>query len=159
MLFVGQFDYTVDLQGRINLPGEWRSDGSSAAFILVPEGADALVLMPEDDFLSFFTELQKLSLADPDLRLAAARLGAVSRSCRCDRQGRLTLPRTQLENAGISKSIKLIGAVTHIRICAPEKWDVEGIDRSISGKLKRLERIGNDNGALAALIEGVMDHE
>ena len=134
-------------------------DESNCTFILVPEGTEALVLMPEDDFLSFFTGLQKLSLADPELRLAAARIGAVSRSCRCDRQGRLTLPKIQLENAGISKNIKLIGAVTHIRICAPEKWNVENIDNIVAGKLKRIEKLGNDNGALAALIEGVLENE
>lgn len=158
MLFVGQFDYAVDAQGRINLPGEWRSDENSSTFILIPEGSEAIILMPEESFLSFFTELHKLSLADPELRLAAARLGAVSRSCRCDRQGRLTLSKVQLEGAGISKSIKLVGAVTHIRICTPEKWNIADIDSVVSGKIKRIEKIGNDNGALAALIEGVLDN-
>lgn len=159
MLFVGQFDYAVDAQGRINLPGEWRSDENSSTFILIPEGTEAIILIPEESFLSFFTELQKLSLADPELRLAAARLGAVSRSCRCDRQGRVTLPKVQLEGAGISKNIKVVGAVTHIRICAPEKWDLVSIDNVIAGKIKRIEKLGCDNGALAALIEGVLEHE
>lgn len=156
MLFVGEYDYTVDPQGRVSLPGEWRCEGENSSFVALPEGANALVLMSESAFLSFFIELQKLSLADPALRLAGARLGSLARNCRCDRQGRLTLCKTQLESVGIVKNIKLIGAVTHIRICSPEKWDPETVDSKVSGALTIVEKRSNDNGALAALIEGVL---
>ena len=156
MIFVGEYDYSVDPQGRISLPGEWRSDGESS-WIALPENDSALILMSESALLAFFAELQKLSVADPALRLTAARLGSLARSCRCDRQGRLSLAKSQLESVGISKNIKLIGAVTHIRLCAPEKWSVADIDVRISGALGDVSRLGNDNGALAALVEGVLD--
>jgi division/cell wall cluster transcriptional repressor MraZ len=156
MIFVGEYDYSVDPQGRVSLPGEWRGEGESS-WVALPENDTALLLMSESALLSFFTELQKFSVADPSLRLAAARLGALARSCRCDRQGRLSLARSQLESVGISKNIKLIGAVTHIRVCAPEKWDPEEIDARISGALGSVAKLGNDKGALAALVEGVLD--
>lgn len=156
VIFVGEYDYSVDPQGRISLPGEWRCDGESS-WIALPENDCALLLMTESALMEFFAELQKLSVADPALRLAAARLGSLARNCRCDRQGRLSLARNQLENAGISKNIKLIGAVTHIRVCAPEKWDPEEIDARISGALGSVAKLGNDKGALAALVEGVLD--
>jgi hypothetical protein len=47
--------------------------------------------------------------------------------------------------------------VTHIRVCAPEKWDPEEIDARISGALGSVAKLGNDKGALAALVEGVLD--
>ena len=156
MIFVGEYDYAVDPQGRISLPGEWRGDGENS-WVALPEGSEALILMPEAALLSFFTELQKLSLADPALRLVVARLGSLARNCRCDRQGRMTLVRSQLESAGINKNIKLIGAVTHIRVCAPEKWNPQEVDGRITNSLGSVERIGNDNGALAALVEGILD--
>ena len=156
MIFVGEYDYSVDSQGRISLPGEWRSEGESS-WVALPENDSALLLMSESALLDFFTELQKLSVADPSLRLASARLGSLARSCRCDRQGRLTLAKNQLETAGISKNIKLIGAVTHIRLCAPEKWDVAAVDSRISSTLSGVAKLGNDQGALAALVEGVLD--
>lgn len=156
MIFVGEYDYSVDPQGRISLPGEWRCDGESS-WIALPENDSALLLMTENALLAFFAELQKLSVADPSLRLAAARLGSLARSCRCDRQGRVSLAKSQLESVGISKNIKLIGAVTHIRLCAPEKWVIDDVDSRISGSLSAVAKIGNDNGALAALVEGVLD--
>ena len=156
MIFVGEYDYCVDPQGRVSLPGEWRGEGESS-WIALPENDSALLLMSESALLDFFAELQKLSVADPSLRLASARLGSLARSCRCDRQGRLTLAKNQLEQAGINKNIKLIGAVTHIRLCAPEKWNVEDVDSRISGTLTSVAKLGNDNGALAALVEGVLD--
>ena len=155
MVFVGEYDYSVDPQGRISLPGEWRGDGESS-WIALPENDSALILMSENALLDFFAELQKLSVADPALRLAAARLGALARSCRCDRQGRLSLAKGQLEAVGIGKNIKLIGAVTHIRLCAPEKWSPADIDLRISSALGDVTRLGNDKGALAALVEGVL---
>ena len=156
MIFVGEYDYSVDSQGRVSLPGEWRGEGESS-WVALPENDTALLLMSESALLSFFSELQKFSVADPSLRLAAARLGALARSCRCDRQGRLSLAKNQLETAGISKNIKLIGAVTHIRLCAPEKWNPGDVDSRISGALGGMSRLGNDNGALAALVEGILD--
>ena len=156
MIFVGEYDYCVDSQGRVSLPGEWRGEGESS-WVALPENDAALLLMSESTLLSFFTELQKFSVADPSLRLAAARLGSLARSCRCDRQGRLTLAKNQLEAAGISKNIKLIGAVTHIRLCAPEKWSACDVDSRITGALGSMSRLGNDNGALAALVEGILD--
>lgn len=156
MIFVGEFDYTVDPQGRISLPGEWRCEDENS-WVALPEGRDALILMPESALLSFFTELQKLSLADPALRLAVARLGSLARNCRCDRQGRMSFSRSQLESAGINKSIKLIGAVTHIRVCAPEKWNPPEIDEKISASLGTVGKLSNDKGALAALVEGVLE--
>lgn len=156
MIFVGEYDYSVDPQGRISLPGEWRGEGESS-WVALPENDTALILMSENVLLEFFTQLQKLSVADPALRLAAARLGSLARSCRCDRQGRLSLAKNQLESVGISKNVKLIGAVTHVRLCAPEKWDIADVDSRISGTLGQLGKVGNDNGALAALVEGVLD--
>ena len=156
MIFVGEYDYSVDPQGRIALPGEWRGD-SENTWIALPEKDEALLLVTENAFLAFFTELQKLSVADPSLRLAGARLGSLARSCRCDRQGRLGLAKSQLEQIGISKNIKLIGAVTHIRICAPEKWNPEKVDSCISDSLGALAKVCGDGGALAALVEGVLD--
>ena len=158
MIFVGQFDYTVDVQGRINLPGEWRSEGENS-WILLPDGAQALILTTEKALMSFFAELQKLSLAEPSLRLAAARIGSLARSCRCDRQGRLALPKARLEAAGIDRNIRLIGAVTHIRLCAPENWESGAVDLRLSESLDTLERLGNDGGALASLVEGLLNNE
>lgn len=156
MIFVGEYDYSVDPQGRISLPGEWRSEGESS-WVALPENDAALLLMSESALMAFFAELQKLSVADPSLRLATARLGSLARSCRCDRQGRLALAKNQLEAVGITKNIKLIGAVTHIRLCAPEKWIIDDIDQRISSSLGSVAKLGNDNGALAALVEGVLD--
>ena len=156
MIFVGEYDYCVDPQGRVSLPGEWRGEGESS-WIALPENDSALLLMSESTLLGFFAELQKFSVADPSLRLAAARLGSLARSCRCDRQGRLTLAKNQLETVGITKNIKLIGAVTHIRFCAPEKWNPAEVESRIGNALGTVTQLGNDNGALAALVEGVLD--
>ena len=158
MIYLGEFDYAVDAQGRVSLPGEWRGEDESS-WVLLPEGKKALLLTTEEALNAFFAELQKLSLADPALRLAAARLGSLARSCRCDRQGRLALPKSHLEGAGIGKTIKLIGAVTHIRLCAPENWDTAQVNADVAGSLNTVKKLGNDRGALAALIEGMTDHE
>ena len=158
MIYLGDFEYTVDVQGRITLPGEWRSEEESS-WVLLPEGKTALILTTEEALSAFYAELQKLSLADPALRLASARLGSLARSCRCDRQGRLALPKPQLEAVGITKTVKLLGAVTHIRLCSPENWNPGEVDTAVAGVLNTVRKLGGDRGALASLIEGLVDHE
>lgn len=157
MIFVGKYDFSVDPQGRISFPGEWRTLPDDFGWVILPESDRALLLMPESGFLDFFYALQKLTLSDPELRLAAARVGAEAKQGHCDRQGRLTLPKNMLESCGVTKAVTLIGAVTHIRVCAPEKWDPAKIDSALSSAIRRIGKLADDRGALEMLIEGVMD--
>ena len=135
-LFLGEYERALDPQCRLSLPSEWRSAGDGGAFVMMPAANGAVILLPEAAFRRFFEAASDDSVADPALRKAFAYLGSRSRFCRCDKQGRMALDREILTGIGITDQLKLIGAVTHIRLCAPSGWqpsaDQEDLERCLA---------------------------
>ena len=80
------------------------------------------------------------AVADVALQEAFAFLGSQSRYCRCDKQGRMALDKAKLEEAGISGEVKLIGAVTHIRITGVDNWNVPSDDNSVGRYFDAIRR-------------------
>ena len=67
----------------------------------------------------------------------------------------MALDREKLDSIGVTKNLKLIGAVTHIRICAPENWQQPD---SPDGYLNAIQKVsdGSDGlGALGSLLGGL----
>ena len=154
-LFLGEFDHALDPQGRLTLPKEWRNADGETALVMIPARDRALLLLPVAVFLEFVERARKFAIANAKIQAAFAYLGSRSRECRCDKQGRIALDRKMLESAGIDSRLKLIGAVTHIRICAPENWQLPD-DAAAAEYLNEIDRLSGDDGALGSLLEGIL---
>ena len=131
-LFLGEYDHTLDAQCRVSLPSDWRNREGSTELVLIPARGKALVLLPIQTFLEFVEKAKKLAIANPKMQMAFAYLGSRSRQCRCDKQGRIALDRKMLDEIGVGTQLKLIGAVTHIRLTAPENWVVPDDEASLN---------------------------
>jgi DNA-binding transcriptional regulator/RsmH inhibitor MraZ len=124
--------------------------------VLLPTADQALVLLPLEIFMDFVKKAAKKAIANPAIQRALAYLGDNSSRCRCDKQGRMALKRSMLDSIGVGKTVKLIGAVNHIRICAPENWHPSG---DPSEYLREIQQIsdGNDEiDALGGMLQGVL---
>ena len=154
-LFVGNYDHVLDAQSRVSLPSDWRNKDQETELVMIPTRDKALLLLPMATFMEFVSKAGKLAIANPEMQLALAYLGSASRRCRCDKQGRMALDREKLDSIGVTKNLKLIGAVTHIRICAPENWQQPD---SPDGYLNAIQKVsdGSDGlGALGSLLGGL----
>lgn len=119
--FFGEHEHSLDSQGRLTIPSEWRQDGETR-LILLPGRDKDLLLFPYRTFRDFLLKAGKLSLANKELQTALARIGSRARDCRCDKQGRIKLDKAMLESIGVSTQLKMIGALTHIKLCSIENW-------------------------------------
>ena len=119
--FFGEYEHSLDSQGRLTIPSEWRREGETR-LILLPGRDGDLLLFPYATFREFLLKAGKLSLANRELQTALARIGARARDCRCDKQGRIKIDKTMLESIGVSTQLKMIGALTHIKLCSVQKW-------------------------------------
>ncbi len=156
-MFYGEHDRTLDPQCRISLPCEWRSRDEDSELVMLPAPGNALILLPGDTLHDFFEKLQDESIANPEIQMAFAFLGSRARVCRCDKQGRLPLDRKKLEAVGITGQVKLIGALTHIRICAPENWQVPQDETVLAGYLGNIRNAGKGAAdGLAAVLSSVL---
>ena len=155
-LFDGEFDHVLDAQGRVSLPSDWRSKNGETELMMIPSRDKALLLLPLATFFEFYRQSQKMAIANPGMQRALAYLGSQSRRCRCDRQGRMALDRAKLDAIGVGKNLKLIGAITHIRICAPENWILPENPDEYLNEIQQISDGNNGLDALGGLLQGVL---
>ena len=157
-LFLGEFEHTLDPQCRVSLPSDWRNRDGDTNLVLIPARGAALLLLPVDTFLEFVERARKYAIANAKLQAAFAYLGSRARQCRCDKQGRIALDRKMLDEIGVKGQLKLIGAVTHIRLCAPESWQPP-TPEAMETYLSDIQGVSEHDGLgddLAALLGGMM---
>ncbi|MBE6359047.1 MAG: hypothetical protein E7057_07370 [Lentisphaerae bacterium] len=153
--FVGNYDHVLDAQGRVSLPSEWRSKDQETEMVMIPARDCALLLLPLATMMEFVGKASKLAIANPKMQKALAYLGSVSRRCRCDKQGRMALDREQLDSIGVKKNLKLIGAFSHIRICAPENWTLPENPEEYLDAIQEVSDGSDGLEALGGLLGGV----
>jgi len=157
-LFLGEYEHTLDPQCRVSLPSDWRSRDGDTALVLIPARGEALLLLPVETFLEFVERARKYAIANAKLQAAFAYLGSRARQCRCDKQGRIALDRKMLDDIGVKGQLKLIGAVTHIRLCAPENWQApttEAMETYLSD-IQSVSDGGGSGDGLAELLGGML---
>lgn len=139
-MFMGEYRHTVDPKGRLIIPSRFR--GSLGAEFVVTRGLDGcLFVYPMDSWEAYVEELRKLPLTDKNARLFTRFIIAGAATCELDRQGRILLPVTLREFAGIDKDVLLAGMLDHIEIWNEERWkenaDFSDMD-AIAGHLSDL---------------------
>ncbi len=155
-LYLGEYDHALDAQCRVSLPSDWRNRDGETELVMIPARGKALVLLPLATFLEFVGKAKKLAIANPKMQMAFAYLGSRSRQCRCDRQGRIALDRKMLDEIGVRGQLKLIGAVTHIRLTAPENWSMPDDETALNMYLDEIQKVSDDSGDIAGLLGGIL---
>ena len=157
-LYLGEFEHTLDPQCRVSLPSDWRAKDGDTTLVLIPARDAALLLLPVETFLEFVERARKYAIANAKLQAAFAYLGSRARQCRCDKQGRIALDRKMLDDIGVKGQLKLIGAVTHIRLCAPDNWQPP-TQEAMESYLSDIQSVSDRDGAadgLAELLGGML---
>ena len=156
-LYLGEFEHSLDPQCRVTLPSDWRNRDGGTSLVMIPARDAALLLLPVETFMEFVERAKKYAVANARMQSAFAYLGSRARQCRCDKQGRIALDRKMLDDIGVKGQLKLIGAVTHIRLCAPENWNAP-TPEEMAGYLNDIQGVSDDagGGGLGPLLDGIL---
>ncbi|HEX9972996.1 MAG TPA: division/cell wall cluster transcriptional repressor MraZ [bacterium] len=138
-LFIGEYLYTIDEKGRVNIPARFRKATAEHAdnTYIISQGRDkCLYIYPMDIYEKKIVEMMdKLSEADPLHRAFMSLQGAKATDASLDKQGRITIPPKFVEFAGIQKDVQIIGAFNRIEVWDPKirenylhELDSSGID-------------------------------
>jgi len=123
-LFIGEYFYTLDNKGRVNIPAKFRKATAESAdnTYIISRGRDrCLYIYPLDVYENKIVNIiDKLSETDPLHRAYMSLLGAKSIDASLDKQGRISIPPKFLEYAGIKKDVQIVGAYNRIEIWDPE---------------------------------------
>jgi MraZ protein len=150
LFFLGEFEYSLDKQCRFSIPSEWRRRDGGTRLILFPGRDNDLLLFPFETFRDFLSKARRLALANRRAQEALARIGSRARNCPCDKQGRIKVERPLLEAIGIKKQVKLVGAVSHIKLCAPGAWEKQTVSNDVY--LDELQKISEASDDLTQML-------
>ena len=145
-MFRGRFEYGVDGKGRLAIPVKFRD-------ILTAQFDERLIITHFDECLwaypvATWQELEKKIAQLPQFLEEVKALQRVfvsaASECPLDKQGRILLPQTLREYAGLSGDAVLVGMTQRIEIWAKDRWQKvftesqKKLESSLAGKLAEL---------------------
>ena len=120
-MFMGEYNHIIDAKGRLIIPARFR-ELLGEEFILTKGLDGCLSIYPMDAWEAFETKLRALPLTNKNARTFTRFFVAGATNCELDRQGRILVPQTLREFAGLEKEVVLTGNLDRIEIWSKEKW-------------------------------------
>jgi len=123
LLFVGQFQHSLDVKSRLILPAKFRSEFEHGGF-LSPDQEGCISLWTPGEFLRYSqTYLEKLHAGGADGRREARFWSASSAEVEIDRQGRFVVPQKIREWGGLDGDVLVVGSLDHLELWSPSLFD------------------------------------
>ena len=121
-MFMGEYSHTIDTKGRLIIPSKFREELGET--FVVTTGLDGcLFVFSDEEWKAFEIKLKSLPLTNKNARQFARFFVAGATPCELDKQGRILLPATLREFAGLEKDVVLTGMLNRIEIWSKEKWN------------------------------------
>ena len=113
-MFMGEYNHIIDAKGRLIIPSKFR-ELLGEEFVLTKGLDGCLSIYPMDEW-------KALPLTNKSARAFSRFFVAGATMCQLDKQGRILVPATLREFAGLEKDVVLTGNITRIEIWSKEKW-------------------------------------
>ena len=125
-------------KGRLFVPAKLREELGSTCYLTF--GFDAcLSIYPEESWKAFAERLESLPVGKVKKTRA---LFANTTKCEPDSQGRILIPQSLRDWAGLQKEVVIIGANTRAEIWDAEKWRIEQAEMTPESLSAMLEEWG-----------------
>ena len=121
--FIGEYSYTLDAKGRINIPCKFRSSLSkdNDQSLVITRGMDKCIwVYPLIIWQTIENELRKLSSLSGINRTFTRNTVRYASIVQIDKQGRIALNQNIINFANLTKKALIIGMVNKIEIWDPE---------------------------------------
>jgi MraZ protein len=127
-VLLGQYRLSLDDKGRLSIPAVLRSGlrdqyaPDDATLILTKYFENCLVIYPKPVWLDIQTQLLSLPNDRPS-RAFLRQFCASANVCNLDRQGRILVPATLRQFAGIDGDALLIGMIRKLELWSVDRWE------------------------------------
>jgi MraZ protein len=140
-MYIGQYKHTIDPKNRLFIPAVFR--GKIKSFILTQGLEGCLFLYDPDGWQKVLSKLDDLSLPDKMQERAFKRaLLSGAYQITPDFQGRILIPKSLKEFAGIKIDAVILGVGTRVEIWDQKKWNsyykqrADSSFKTLAGKLE-----------------------
>ena len=120
-MFMGEYNHIIDAKGRLIIPSKFR-ELLGEEFVLTKGLDGCLSIYPMDEWKAFEEKLKALPLTNKSARAFSRFFVAGATMCGLDKQGRILVPATLREFAGLEKDVVLTGNITRIEVWSKDKW-------------------------------------
>ena len=140
-MFMGEYSHTIDAKGRLIIPSKFREQ-LGEEFVLTKGLDGCLSIYPNDEWADFEEKLRALPLTNKNARTFSRFFVAGATSCELDKQGRILVPATLREFAGLEKDVVLTGNINRIEIWSKEKWNENSNYDDMDAIAESMEEMG-----------------
>ena len=136
LMFLGQYEHTIDEKGRMTIPVRYREQIQNGAYITL--GLDKnLIVLTAQIFDQLYESVNKMSMTNNDARLLKRVFFSKAHRLEIDKAGRILIPQYLRENASIDSSAIVVGVGDRFEIWSPELWseqDEQIMDSEVNSK-------------------------
>lgn len=142
-MFIGEYNHTVDVKGRLAIPVKFRDSFPEGA--VITKGLDdCLFVYQRAEWEKLAEKLARLPLSQANTRAFSRLMLAGAMDMEIDKQGRVILPEYLRKYASLNKKVIIAGLYSRLEIWDEEKWKVykSGTEKSSGQIAEALGELG-----------------
>jgi len=124
-VFIGAFHHTLDAKGRVSIPVQFRqvlTDRYEETLIVTSDFDQCLVGYPVEEWRQIEDKMKTLPMMQKEVKDFLRFFYSSAVSCPLDRQGRILLPASLRQYAGLNRDVVLIGMSNKIEVWGERQW-------------------------------------
>lgn len=124
-MFRGRFEYSIDAKGRLSIPSRFREVLSSNydSRLIVTNFDQCLWAYPVAEWLELERKVGALPQFLDEVKALQRVFISAATECPIDKPGRILLPPSLRDYAGIERDVVLVGMTKRIEIWSKQRWD------------------------------------
>ncbi|RRG09518.1 MAG: transcriptional regulator MraZ [Lactobacillus sp.] len=121
-MFMGEYSHSIDTKKRLIIPAKFREELGTQ--FVVTRGMDGCLFgYPMSEWQVLEGKLKELPLTKKDARSFVRFFYSAATECELDKQGRINLPATLCQHAGLEKKCVIVGVSDRIEIWSEDRWN------------------------------------
>jgi len=124
-MFIGEYHHAIDKKNRLTIPSPFRQQlNRDKNELIITMGLDkSLFLYSFSEWKNLEQRLKNLSTTQSNTRAFLRIFSSGAHLVQLDNQGRIVLPQSLKDFAGIKEKVAIIGAFNKIEIWDEKEWD------------------------------------
>lgn len=121
LMFLGQYEHTIDTKGRMTIPVKFRELLIDGAYVTAGF-ENNLNVLTASIFNSLYERITAMSFTNPDARALRRLMFSQAVQVEVDKAGRILLPQYLRDRIGLENQAMVIGVGSYFEIWTPDKW-------------------------------------
>ncbi len=148
-MLTGEFRNALDDKGRLSIPARVRAELTGDTLVLTRGVDQCLWLFPPEEWKALSESLMRAaSPFTKKARLLQRRIIAPAQEVELDRAGRINIPASLLQSAGLSRECIILGINRYLEI-----WDVEAYDAYLEENESEFQEAAEELGGFVSFFD------